>query len=269
MTGGGGTSRIGCSDSPTDAWPGVTPVSEFSIKRAQSFHVQFANPSLLFRPFLRWFTAQRKRKLTVMESASAPSLPAPASKPSAGVRRRWPFVVVGILATAATAAALNRLRSTDDGVFLYAPVDANAWVVVTYGPSESGWVELKLRRFPKTYPDARSWIQNQWKVIDARVRGTCFGFTNGLPLHAWISLDWERRGFSGTNLSIYCAPGVNGQATTLFPLVRSNETGIHPVHTPIARLLSSNGLTMVRLSSSKFKIYPTAEAAKYANAPVE
>ena len=69
-------------------------------------------------------------------------------------------------------------------------------------------------------------------------------------------------------LSIYFAPGLDALRVHIYPLVTSNKFGIHPVHMQLPRLLASNGLSMVRLDQNTIKIYPTAEAAKYANAPV-
>lgn len=119
------------------------------------------------------------------------------------------------------------------------------------------------------YPNLHGRILHLWSRLQVKLWGRTFLGTNVFPLSIVATIDCHSQLFQATNTTIFYAPGIDPSTTMIYPLVRSNETGIHPVSTTTQRLMASNGLTMVHLGSNTIKIYPTADAAKYANSPID
>lgn len=146
-----------------------------------------------------------------------------------------------------------------DGVITFHKVKA---------PVVPKWSLRTFNSYMDGFPYGRFRKPSLWSKLSLNPSGSSALTTNYFSMRDLLFDNHMRQFFPTTNLSVYYAPGIDAASLMLYPLVVSNRTGLHPIRTTLHRTLASNGFSIVRLDRSSVKIYLTATADKYANAPV-
>ena len=144
---------------------------------------------------------------------------------------------------------------------------------VTFVPI-SRWTKSSIG--PLQLPTLVSRIRYAWSVLQFRMRWSRGPLTideelvgkKAVSLDFAVQRNYVSQFLPGTNCTVFYAPGLDS-TVLIYPLVISNQNRIQPFRATLLRLLSSNGLQLAKIGPGKLKIYPTAQAMKYANAPVE
>ena len=118
-----------------------------------------------------------------------------------------------------------------------------------------------------TYPGLRQRVAHWQARLSSLFAGIPTG-TNAHPLSVVLGLHRHLELFPATNQVVYLGGRLDADRVSIYPVVTSNRSGIHPVRMQLAELLASNGLTLVRVRKDAIKIYPTEEDVRYQKAPL-
>ena len=112
-------------------------------------------------------------------------------------------------------------------------------------------------------------LLNRWRYFRWHLRhflrGGKITLPKAVPLDAVVSEGVRDPLFPDESIRVYYAPGLDSIERLVQPVLTTNGLQVAPMPLTFRQLLASNGISVVRLSRTRWKVFPTSQSDRFGN----